>query len=193
MPSGEYDTHTEAQLQEQVRHLQGQNERQARLISELYATIRNEIENGKKIKESANKMAYAMESKELFVGRQDSDDIIYSRFKSLIGQIKTWSVPFAQERPDTREYSVSNIEEFRKVAPCFSDFDRFIQAPKNLRLFVRGYVGLAMAEMLFRTLPHGPHPASYGEDVWMDKELAQSVASIETSLFYAGEFPSFVT
>ena len=187
VPSDGYDTYAETRLQEHIHRLQLQNDQQVRKISELQATIHNEVEKGKKIKESANKMAYAMESKELFVGRQDSDDVIYSRFQSLIGQIKTWSVPFAQDRAFARDYPQASIDEFLKVAPSVSDFQRFFQTPKNLRLFMRGYVGLAMAESLFRTLPYGPHPVSYGEDVWMDRELAHSVASIENSLFYAGE------
>ena len=182
-----YDTYAEKRLQEHIHRLQLQNDQQVRKISDLQATIRSEVEKGKKIKESANKMAYAMETKELFVGRQDSDDVIYSRFQSLIGQIKTWSVPFAQDRAIARDYPQASIDEFLKVAPSVSDFQRFFQTPKNLRLFMRGYVGLAMAESLFRTLPYGPHPVSYGEDVWMDRELAHSVASVENSLFYAGE------
>lgn len=128
-----------------------------------------------------------MESKELFVGRQDSDDVIYSRFQSLIGQIKTWSVPFAQDRSIARDYPQASIDEFCKVAPYVSDFLCFFQNPKNLRLFMRGYVGLAMAESLFRTLHYGPNPGSYGEDAWMDRELAHGVASIENSLLYAGK------
>ena len=187
VPSDGYDTYAETQLQEHIHRLELQNDQHVRKISELQATIRSEVEKGKKIKESANKMAYAMESKELFVGRQDSDDVIYSRFQSLIGQIKTWSVPFAQDRAIARDYPQASIDEFCKVAPSVSDFQRFFRTPKNLRLFMRGFVGLAMAESLFRTLPYGPHPVSYGEDVWMDRELAHSVASVENSLFYAGE------
>jgi hypothetical protein len=184
--SDEYDTRAETQLQEHIHQLQLRNDQQARQISELQANIRSEVEKGKKIKESANRLTYAMESKELFVGRQDSDDVIYSRFQSLIGQIKTWSVPFAQDRSIARDYSQTSIDEICKVAPCVSDIQRFFQIPKNLRLFVRGYVGLAMAESLFRTLPYGPNPGLYGEDAWMDKELALSMASIENSLLYAG-------
>ena len=183
--SDEYDTRPE-QLLERIHQLQLRYDQQARQISELQANIRTEVEKGKKIKESADKMTYAMESKELFVGRQDSDDAIYSRFQSLIGQIKTWSVHFAQDRSIAQDYSQTSIDELCKVAPCVSDIQRFFQTPKNLRLFVRGYVGLAMAESLFRTLPYGPNPGLYGEDAWMDRELAHSMASIENSFLYAG-------
>ena len=134
-------------------------------------------------------MAYAMENKELLIGRQDSDEDIYSRFRSLVGQIKTWSLPFAQIHQDARAHSMGTIEEFRKVSPGVTDFQRFLYKPKNVRLLVRGYVGLTIAESLFRTAPYAPNLGSHGEDVWMNKELAHSFASVENSLFHSSKKP----
>ena len=79
------------------------------------------------------------------------------------------------------------IEEFGKISPGVSDFQRFLQTVENLRLLVRGYVGLAIAESLFRTIPYAPDPGSCGEDVWMNRELAHSFASIENSLFHSSK------
>ena len=128
-----------------------------------------------------------MEKKELSIGRQDNDEEIYTRFRSLVGQIKTWSVPFAQIHQGARAYSAESIEEFRKVSPSVSDFERFLQTPRNLRLLVRGYVGLAIAGSLFRTIPYAADPGPRGEDVWMDRELAHSFASIENSLSHSSK------
>ena len=178
-----YHEQEKKRLQEHIYQLQEQNDQQATLISELRSDIEKEIQRGKEIKQSADKMAYSMENKELLIGRQDSDEDIYSRFRSLVGQIKTWSIPFAQIHQDARAYSVETIEEFRKVSPGITDFQRFLHNPRNLRLIMRGYVGLAIAESLFRTIPHAPNAGSHGEDVWMGKELAHSFASIEDSLF----------
>ena len=178
-------------LQQQLRSLGRENEIQAREIQDLQAHLKAEAENSEKVKESAKKMAYAMQSKDLYVGRQDSDDAVYTRYQNLISQIKTWSVPFAQDRPPSHfELTAKMIEELQKVAPAVTDFPRFLQNSKNMRLLVRGYVSMAIAGMLFRTFPSAGHPGSGGEDTWMDKELAHGVFLIENSLFSAGMFPS---
>ena len=191
MPSDQRELKDEAHnqnLHQQIQSLKAQIDAHTRTIKDLRNDVLVEAENSKKIKESANKMAYAMESKDLYVGRQDSDDAVYSRFQVLIGKIKTWSVAFAQDRqPYHLDLAAETIEEFHKVAPAVNDFPRFLQTPKNMRLFVRGYVSLAIAEMLFRTLPNNVHPGSGGEDIWMDKEVAHGVFLIENSLFYAGK------
>ena len=86
----------------------------------LQATLRIEVENSKKIKESANKMQYAMESKELFVGHQDCEDVVYSRFQTLVGHVKTWSVPFAQGRPrlSSRCVLMRSVESHQELWTC---------------------------------------------------------------------------
>ena len=191
MPSDEHESNSEAHIQDleqKVRYLEAQNKVQARTVTELRNNVNKEIENGKQIKESANRMAYALESKDLYVGRQDSDDTVYSRFQVLIGQIKTWSVPFAQARPQSHlKFTPEVIEEFHKAAPAVTDFPRFLKTPKNTRLFVRGYVSVAMTEMLFRTLPTATHPGSDVEDVWMDRNLSHAVFLIENRLLHAGK------
>lgn len=191
MSSVEHETRPEARiliLQQQLHLLKAENDAHARTIRDLRGDLQIEAENSKKIKESANKMAYAMESKDLYVGRQDSDDAVYSRFQILLGQIKTWSVPFAQDSaPSHFEFTPEMIEEFRKVAPAVTDFTRFLQTPKNMRLFVRGYVSLVIAETLFRTLPTATHYGSGAEDIWMHRKLAHGVFAIENKLFYAGK------
>ena len=174
-------------LQQQLHLLKEENDAHARTIEDLCGDLQIEAEKGKKIKESANKMAYAMESKDLYVGRQDSDDAVYSRFQVLIGHIKTWSVPFAQDCPPSHlEFTPEVIEEFRKVASAVTDFASFLQIPKNMSLFVRGYVSLVIAETLFRTLPTATHAGSSAEDIWMHRKLAHGVSNVENRLFYAG-------
>lgn len=175
-------------LQQQIHLLKTQNDVHIRKIAELHNGLKIEAETNQKIRESANKMAYAMESKDLILGRQDSDDAVYSLYQIVLGQIKTWSVPFAQDRPQSHfEFAADMIEDFQKVAPAVTDFPRFLQTPKNMRLFVRGYVSLAIGHMLFRTLPAGTHPGSGGQDIWMDRKLARGVVRIENSLFSAGK------
>ena len=161
--------------------------------------MRLETENSRKIKESANKMQYAMENKELFVGRQDSDKAVWERFNNLVNQIKNWSVHFAKQgKPQLKgEYSAPEWNHIRRVAPMImdvQDFGKFLEARKNMRLFVRGYVGFAVVDNLFRSLPYSSHglPVDFqGVDVWMHKQLAQPLSILERSLLYTGESCSF--
>lgn len=190
MPSDEHEMKSEARihsLQQGIRSLETQVDSHTRTIVELRNDLRVEAENSKMIKESANKMAYALESKDPYVGRQASDDTVYSQFQNLIGKIKTWSIPFAQDHPATHlEFAPEIIEEFRRVAPIVIDLPRFLQTPKNMRLLVRGYVSMTIAERLFRTLPTANYAGSGGKDIWMDVELADGVFLVENHLLYAG-------
>lgn len=176
---------------EDIYNLQEKYENQAKKNAELQIRLKREVENSIKIKESVNRMAFAMERKEIFLGPQASDEVIYSHFQSLLGQIKTWSVAFARDLPVIPEDILSTkiheiLHEFQKVATTDFDIQSFLNAPKRMRLLVRGYVSLAIAESFFHTLPSGAHPGSDGEDVWMEKELARSFSFIEKKFFYAG-------
>ena len=169
------------------QQLQEQNDQQARLILKLRSDIEKEVQKVKEIRQSADEMACSLENKELTFGRQYSDDDIYSRFRSPVLQINTWSVPFAEVRQNGRDYSAEAIEEFRRVSPGLSDFQCFLQTPNNLRRLVRGCVGLAITESIFRTISYDPDSGPQGEDVWMDRELAHGFLSIENSLFHSIE------
>ena len=178
-----------ANMQEHIHNLRAANEEQGKIIADLRNKLQTESANKKSVKESANKLALAMESKDLFVGRQDSDDVVISRFGLLLGQLKTWSVPFADQAKLAAKIDISaaNAEDLCRVAPEVSDLGRFLQTPKNARLFVRGWASLAMSEMLFRTLPSGTHMGSPAEDIWVDRNIAKSFIMIENSLLFAGE------
>lgn len=176
-------------MQEQIRQLMESNDRHAKTIGDLRSKLQTESANSQSIKESAKKMVSAMESKDLFVGRQDSDDVVVSRFGQLVGQIKTWSVPFAAPERTGNRIDLSGVTtlDLHRVVPGRPDLDRLLQTPKNARLFVRGWVGLAMSDMLFRTLPSGQHLGSQSEDIWMDKKIARSFTIIEDRFFHTGE------
>lgn len=176
-------------MQEELNEVTALNNHQEKTIEDLRSKLRIESANSQSIKESADKMAFAMESKDLFVGCQDSDDIVTSRFGVLVGQIKTWSVPFAQERTGSRIdlSGVTTRDLVHRVVPGIPELNRLLQTPKNVRLIARGWVGLAMSDMLFRTLPSEQHLGSQCEDIWMDQEIARSFFIIEDRLFHTGE------
>lgn len=87
------------------------------------------------------------------------------------------------------EFSTAANDHIRPVTPTIADkasFEDFLETPKNMRLFVRGSVGLTMADELIHILPHGA-PGCYsrfhGADVWMDQRLVQPVSVHEEALF----------
>lgn len=174
-------------MQKYIDRLRGEHEYE---ISNCNASLQQEREYNKKMKESVNKMQFAMESKDLFIGEQDSDDMIYSKFQALVSKIKTWSVPFAQgSLPLSKAFSEAELQDAEKVVPNVTDlasFHRLLQLPKNMRLFVRGLVGLEMTESIFRAVPHDDSASFSGQDIWMDKDLAFATATVEERFFYSG-------
>lgn len=178
-------------MRQDMHQLKAENKRLSNRISELSSKLQVEEENNIKLKESTNKMLIAMENKDLFVGRQDTDDVVSSRFGLLMRQIFTWSVPFAQHEapPSLDDFPQLPSQDVQRILPSVTDFGlllQFLRNSKNIRLFVRGWVTLAISEMLFRNLPSDPSIVSETQDVWMDAELAQAVHLIEIRFFHAG-------
>ena len=170
------------ELQRQIHILQ--NEKDG-----LCNDLKVEAERCKLIGESADNMAYALENKDLYIGPQASDDVLCFQFQELVGNIQTWSVSFALHHPlPYLVFPAEVMNEFKKVAPGVRDVPSLLQTSKNLRLFVRGYVGLVLADMIFRAWPSGMQPESRGEEVWMDKNLAHGVFLIESRLSSTGKF-----
>ena len=155
----------------------------------LHAALQQEKDRNTKMKESVDKMQFAMENKDLFIGHQDSDDMLSARFQALISKIKTWSIPFAQGNAViSQDYSEIEIRDIHKISPNVGDFQRFLQVPKNMRLFIRGLVGLAMTDTVFRASEHGSPQVLAGHDVWMDHDLAFAASAIEQRFYNAGTF-----
>lgn len=163
---------------------------QQREINQLSYELGVERENVKKLGETKNRMLLALENKNLFVGQQDPDDAVVSRFSRLISQIKTWSVPFAeQERPlsvDGPPHISGDL--LHRVLPNLSRMDlvSFLQKSKNVRLFVRGWVSLSVTDLLFRSMPDETNAGPAIEDAWVDRDLAQAIHLVEMRLYHAG-------
>lgn len=178
-------------MQQDIQQLETMNQCQTNRIAELSSKLQIEEENNMKLKESTNKMLVAMENKDLFIGRQDTDDVVRSRFDMLVRKVFTWSVPFAQHEapPSLDDFPQLHLQSIQRILPNVIDFNfflQFLQNSKNIRLFVRGWVNFAISEMLFRTLSNDSPIASETQDVWMDSELAQAVHQIEIGFFKAG-------
>ena len=157
-------------------------------VEKLTTRLHTEQEHYKKLKGSTDKLMISMENKDLFFGRQDTDDAVSSQFSQLIGRTKTWSVTFVQnDKMSFPDLSRVSEEELKKIGPGIKHFDKFLQQPKNLRLFIRAWVSLTMTEMLVRTLPCSYCSGSEAEDIWMERELAHAVHVIEMYLLHSGQ------
>lgn len=134
----------------------------------------------KQLKDSTDKMILRVENKDLFIGCQDSDAAVVTQFSGLIDRVATWSIPFAQhEHASTGDLPQIPKEVLQRVVPVAVDLGHFLRSPKEVRLFVRGYVSLAMTEMLIRTLPDGDYLGPPAIDLWMDQRLAHAVDIVE--------------
>lgn len=146
------------------------------------------MDRNSRIKELANQMQYTIESKELFVGPQSSDDEILSDFRSILDEVRTWSIKFACESPISLDnLPVSVVTAFQRLAPACPDLRRLLSNRKHRRLFVRGWVSLGLADWLFRCLPSDHHSGSRCEDGWLDTETAHGVFLVERMLVNAGK------
>ena len=159
----------------EIRSLRDRLDEKSKAVQDLATGLHTEQEHHKKLKESTNKLMISMDNKDLFFGRQDTDDAVSSQFSQLTGHIKTWSVTFAQNgKMSLPNLSFVSKEDLMKIGPGVKHFDQFLQQPKNLRLFVRAWVSLTVTDMLVR------------EDIWMETELAHAVHVIEMHLLHSG-------
>ena len=168
--------------------LQEEKDAQAQMISELQLRLVSEMDRNSRIKESANKIQYTMESRELFVGPQASDDEILSDFRSILDEVRTWSIKFACDSPislDTLPAPIATA--FQRLAPTCPDLRRLLSNRKDRRLFVRGWVSLGLADWLFRCLPSDHHSGSRCEDRWLETDIAHSVSLVESRLSNTGK------
>lgn len=165
--------------------LQEERDAQAQTISELKLNLLSEIDQKSKIKESANKMQYTLESKELYIGPQSSDDEILPNFRSILDEVRTWSIRFACDSP----ISLDNfpVPAIQRLAPACPDLRRLLSNRKDRRLFVRGWVGLGLADWLFRSLPSDHHSGSRCKDQWLETDVAHGVVLVENRLSNAGK------
>lgn len=158
-------------------------------IQDLTSRLQIEEEKTKRLSESTDKMIIAMENKDLFLGRQHSDEEISGRFRWLMNQIKTWSMPFADRdarAPLSGGPDISK-EDLARIAPIAIDIPSFFKNPTNVRAFVRAWVGVIMAEIFFPAIATGMDIQTHGVDLWMDRELATAVHQIESRLSNSGE------
>ena len=173
---------------EEIRALKRENEQFVEEIKILNEQIISQNNINDRMRESAHLTERWLESKELRMGPQASDDTILSGFRGTLDEIRTWSLRFASDHPvDLSLIPPEIMTTFQKLAPASTDLSKLLSQRKARRLFVRGWVSLVMAESLFRYFPSEHHPGSVAVDRWLPQELAESSSLIEDHLFDASK------
>ncbi|KAF2501748.1 hypothetical protein BU16DRAFT_613586 [Lophium mytilinum] len=141
-------------------------------------------------KQSVTKMQKAMDDKELFLGPQMTDDDIQTKFKSLIGSIKTWSSSFLGDysKPKFSQESVLGYAQVLSLCPEVRSIESTLANKKNRRLFVRGWTAYVMSDLVFRhpvPTPGGEGPKKVAfSDLWLEESDRNSLRELESRLFY---------
>ena len=166
-------------LENEYIKLSRKYDKKAEELTTLQALFNSKHEENTQIKKGADKMLLNMEKKELFLGPQMEDEAVRSTLFTILGQIATWSRPFAS-RAATDIPSFSDIEpsfavEMRQLVPGNADIEEFLPNTKSRREFARGWVGFCIARYLFQ--------APYQ---WLDTDTANSVGFLEGKLTHAG-------
>lgn len=175
-----------AQLCEQ---LEDENILQKEKIVALEAIIHKQQESVDKTKQSAQHMQMELDNKELFLGRQATDDEIVSSFGALLSSIKTWSTNFKGIPVDVHLFQQAITAECTQAAPyCWTaHYAKDMLSNKKRRgLFVRGLVACIISQKLFRRVKHDSQHGEQVLDLWLEPPLAAGLAVLESRLSSAG-------
>jgi hypothetical protein len=137
-------------------------------------------------------MVASMERKDLFLGPQEADSIIVSKFKTLLARIRTWAAQFAYANSLTLEgIEERTPNEFLDIGVGLSswgEFEALLSNRKQKRLFFQGVIGLTLIAKMF---PGGNLDGigtrrSPALDIWMGESVARGMRYIETALAGSG-------
>ena len=166
----------------------------------LERALQTEQATVKVIKLSAHELQKTKDSKELIFGVQETDDVIRSRFESLLADIRTWASGFSCTTGQELHLEVQKHSEYRQVAPSCLTLDQLDEAVKSerpkqdkkqKRHFIRGWTSYVMIRSLFRILnKQGP---STGEDVGPSEVDLEAFRRLENKLWYTGKSSNFAS
>jgi hypothetical protein len=164
-------------------------------IQNLEAKLETAQRDNESLKQSATEMQKLMDSKELFLGPQATDQDIQTRFGALNSLIKTWSMNFINGHDKVPVFYEKQLSEYCNIAPLcqvIHDFEHLVSERKTRRLFVRGWTSYIISTRIFRSFPtatqSGKTPAGpHGLDLWLQDVERNGLAALETRLLCAGQ------
>ena len=139
-----------------------------------------------RVERSAHHLQTVLDSRELFLGFQTSDEDVRAQFDSMFSQIETWSRHFTYGSVDALNIDKHLLSHYQyAMSSCLkvSDVRRMLAAKEDRRLFVRGWTALVVYRRIFAI--HTSRKA-YGTDLWLDETSATSLVLLEEKLSCAG-------
>lgn len=197
-PADEFDSHNtgsqSAMYRREFESLRLQLASANSSIDTLKAELQVKDEQGAQLKKRNNAMQSSRDAQEELLGRQEQDLTISANFESIFLQLKSWTSKFcnAANSPMTvTGIHKDNLSQIRRVLPSLTDHEdlpEFLTSNdlRRRRKFVRGWVGLILAETMIRSLPGPSHPASLGHDLWMPPKAREAFRELETTLLSSG-------
>ncbi|KAG9188816.1 hypothetical protein G6011_07521 [Alternaria panax] len=162
-------------------------------ILELERALQAEQDTVRTIKLSAHELQKTKDTKELVFGVQETDDIIRSKFESLLVDIRTWASDFACTMGQELHLEDPMLSEYQQVAPSCATQEQLHaivksekakQDKKQKRHFIRGWTSCVMINSFFRTLDD---QGTIGEDVWLSEDDWTAFKRLENILWHAAD------
>ena len=163
-------------------------------ILEFERALKAEQDMVEAIKLSAHELQKTKDTKVLVFGVQETDDVVRSRFNSLLDDIRTWASGFVCTMGQELHFDERKHSEYQQVAPSCATLDQLHaivkrekpkQDKKQKRHFIRGWTSCVMIKFLFRTLDE---QGNAGEDVVLSEEDWKAFERLENILWFAGQY-----
>jgi hypothetical protein len=160
---------------------------------EFQRALKEEQDNFKALKNSAHELQKVKETRELVFGPQMTDDVIRTRFESLLADIRTWASEFACTTGQEPSFEEAMLSEYQRVAPSCETLEHLYatvkseipkQDKKQKRYFIRGWTSYIMIQSIFRTLDE---QGTIGHDSWLFEDDSKAFERLEQRLWHAGE------
>ncbi|KAK7398437.1 hypothetical protein QQX98_012188 [Neonectria punicea] len=164
-------------------------------IEDLKKKLRANEEAGALLKRRNNAMQSSRDAQEELLGRQEEDLSISGTFEDLFHQVKAWTGKFcstANTQMIVTGVHKDHLAQIQRVLPALTDVGDLpeflpLGALRRRRQFVRGWLGLVLAETLIRSLPGPLHPTSVGRDYWLPLNVDDGLRELETALLNSRE------
>jgi hypothetical protein len=158
------------------------------LVREYQKRVNYEEADNERMKFKATKMVEFVESKELFLGEQATDDDIISRYKRLGHLVKNWSKPVTIDT----DFSAFELEEEQlskittMILPSIvtkGQLQKLLEGKAQRRQVARAWVHLILYDEVLniRQSPMEETRATT-TDLWMGEPVASAVSTVENVL-----------
>ncbi|GAP91959.2 hypothetical protein SAMD00023353_5700570 [Rosellinia necatrix] len=171
---------------------------QRKRIGELQQQLLESEEKYNILKRRNDKLQDHLDNDEAALGTQLPDEAILTKFRELMGQIKTWAnkfcggasqalIPTAVSSNGYSKELQYKVHQILPVVKSYEDYLNFLDSRKLRRTFVRGWIGYQVATTILRTPPPQKHPVDPNTDIWIPNPgIRRSIQELEQELLSTG-------